>query len=454
MKRLIIGAATLGLLGMASAGVALTTRAALEAKAEDVEKTTFYCVGEGFTYAHSWHADGETSTNSTEWPGETMTKVSDGLYKIDIDLSKKNRIIFNDGSGNQTGDLTLDSNFLYYQKGLGGIWSETLTPSAGYYLVGDFSNWGMAAANVMEFDADASIAYIRNKTISNSGAGNIKLKAIYNSGSSVTWYEPSNSKYHDLSIPGAGNVWNSGNDLGIYFGSAGSITADIAANISDGSAYYHFAQAATPMITIGDKAVAMSNYIQNFDEYSAVVSDVVAGSALSIEGKEVEPNSLPSNNLTEDKKVKVGGDVTVYYNKFERTTWVTGYSAGTTVIQNFCDSLLALGCDATSEQLAALDWDGEGVKAAMNGATVSLGDDKTYTDWGNVVNEAATRYANLVSNGLSPVEGVTLAAGAIPAGNFETTTLDYVTPAVIIASFTTMTALIGTFFLLRRKHQN
>ena len=59
-------------------------------------------------------------TNNT-WPGESMTKVSGTIYKITVDSSYEN-IIFNNGSGTQTGNLTIPGNNQIYSYS-SGSWS-------------------------------------------------------------------------------------------------------------------------------------------------------------------------------------------------------------------------------------------------------------------------------------------------------------------------------------------
>lgn len=54
-----------------------------------------------------------TGGTNNSWPGESMTKVSGTIYKITIDSGYEN-IIFNNGSGTQTGNLTIPGNNQIY----------------------------------------------------------------------------------------------------------------------------------------------------------------------------------------------------------------------------------------------------------------------------------------------------------------------------------------------------
>lgn len=55
-----------------------------------------------------------TGGTNNSWPGESMTKVSGTIYKITVDSSYEN-IIFNNGSGTQTGNLTIPGNNQIYK---------------------------------------------------------------------------------------------------------------------------------------------------------------------------------------------------------------------------------------------------------------------------------------------------------------------------------------------------
>lgn len=81
----------------------------------------------GTIYAYAWSSSDSTILGS--WPGTAMTGLGDGLYYIPVRADAVN-IIFNNGSGSQTGDLTIptDGKNLY----TGSTWSvyATYTVSA------------------------------------------------------------------------------------------------------------------------------------------------------------------------------------------------------------------------------------------------------------------------------------------------------------------------------------
>lgn len=66
---------------------------------------TVYLKKSGWTtaYCYMWNGSGETKNH--EWPGEQMTKVSDGIFSYTQTGTYAN-IIFNNGSGTQTSDMT------------------------------------------------------------------------------------------------------------------------------------------------------------------------------------------------------------------------------------------------------------------------------------------------------------------------------------------------------------
>lgn len=82
--------------------------------------TVYVRVNNGWTNLHCYMwTDG--SGNNKAWPGEAMTKVEDDVYAYTLTGDFKN-IIFNNGSGSQTGDLTYAGNGQIYDLSK-GTWS-------------------------------------------------------------------------------------------------------------------------------------------------------------------------------------------------------------------------------------------------------------------------------------------------------------------------------------------
>ena len=63
--------------------------------------------GWGTVYCHYW-----SSTSGSVWPGDQMTSLGNGVFSISIDSSYTG-IVFNNGNGTQTGNLTLNFGQIY-----------------------------------------------------------------------------------------------------------------------------------------------------------------------------------------------------------------------------------------------------------------------------------------------------------------------------------------------------
>ena len=210
-------------------------------------------------------------------------------------------------------------------------------------------------------------------------------------------------------------------------------------------------------LTIGENTTFMIPH--GSDKVYASMS-VLAGSAVTLKADEdssaygVTAETLASNNLTSSSAIKVAGTVDIYVAKDGWTTWVSGYAPASTKLQDFCDAILNLNCDATD--LTSCGWSGLSVsdKLAFNNATVKLGNDKTYADYGNVVNEAATRYALLVAKGATPLDGVTISASSeialVPANNSQNNISTFI---IVLASAAVLVTIGAFYFAKRRKEE-
>ena len=101
MKKIIRMISALLVLVLVVGMIPVTARAA--------ETTIYFRNTENWSkvYAYAW-SDGDSQMLGS-WPGSLMTDGGDGLYSISVPDGAKN-IIFNDGSGVQTGDLTIPTN--------------------------------------------------------------------------------------------------------------------------------------------------------------------------------------------------------------------------------------------------------------------------------------------------------------------------------------------------------
>ena len=208
------------------------------------------------------------------------------------------------------------------------------------------------------------------------------------------------------------------------------------------------------VLTVGETSTFMIPHSSG--EVKRTVT-AAAGDLVSLKSDEataagtLNPQTKASNNIGSDYKIKVSGEVDLYVAKDGWSTWVSGYAPASTELQDFCDALLALDC--STKDLSGLDWAGldDADKLAFNEAQVKLGDDVTPADFGSVVNEAATRYALLVSKGATPIEGVTLVEAPSPA-YFSQLVSDNSFIAIIVVVAAIAATGVGLFFMLKKKH--
>ncbi len=240
------------------------------------------------------------------------------------------------------------------------------------------------------------------------------------------------------------NRWNQTNNLanhtGIYKPFARS------AKTVDGAWEY--------VLTVGETTTYMVPHTSSEVKRTITAS---AGDLVSLKSDEataagtLNPNSKPSNNLNLDKTLKVGGEVEIFVTREGWSTWASGYAPADTKLQDFCDAILQLDCSAKDLGLED-EWAdlGETNQAAFNAAQVKLGDGVTPAQFGNVVNEAATRYVLLVNKGATPISGITVHGFAGSTAINPTVTNTSFVVVVIVAS-TVAVIGAGLFFLLKRK---
>lgn len=89
-------------------------------------------------YAYGWGGAAVTAG----WPGNEMTAVADhaGWFSIDFKGGVPANIIFNNNSGDQTGDLTVDPDNLYYNNGWVNNFEGEIVITNDFYLVGWINN--------------------------------------------------------------------------------------------------------------------------------------------------------------------------------------------------------------------------------------------------------------------------------------------------------------------------
>ena len=116
--------------------------------------------GWGTVYCHSW-----SDSSGTTWPGTQMTNLGNGVYSIDIDSSHTG-VVFNNGSGTQTGDLTPNFGQIFdngtnswsaYDGGNGGGNSGgDVVVSGDYVYFTDNAGWGTVYCHTWNLVGDTN----------------------------------------------------------------------------------------------------------------------------------------------------------------------------------------------------------------------------------------------------------------------------------------------------------
>ncbi|MBR2109114.1 MAG: starch-binding protein [Ruminococcus sp.] len=163
-----------------------------------------------FVNSDNWSkVNGYAWTNGGEmaWPGTAATLVDSANKVYSYDAGSYTKVIFNDGSGNQTSDLTIDAAKPYYQPKT-GLWyatkDEAITAAGSavsyeWYVCGTLggNNWTLKQANMgMTKQTDGSYT----KVFENVDAGSYKYKV--NNGTWDTAY-PSSDKTVTVATSGS-----------------------------------------------------------------------------------------------------------------------------------------------------------------------------------------------------------------------------------------------------------
>lgn len=143
-------------------------------------KTLYYMNtnGWGSVYAYTWTS---STKYSDDWPGTSMDKLSNvkhNVYKITVDAEAEN-IIFSDGNGAQTGEITIPSSSnMIYNNGTWSEYSETVVEDKFEYDAKIDSSFpdSMYLASCSYYD------YLDDQELSTQW-GNVKT-----AGNSATWY--------------------------------------------------------------------------------------------------------------------------------------------------------------------------------------------------------------------------------------------------------------------------
>lgn len=192
-KHRILGVLLSALLVVTSCCFAFVSASAEEITDKDLTETaaagdSVYCQndkGWDKVYCYMWDTKNGNANNKS-WPGVLMTDMGDGLWSYEVP-GTHNMIIFNNGSGTQTGDMTFPGNNALYNNST-GEW-DTYDPSP---LVVSSLKTDVASPqyNDTEITISATGKSLTNATIyyrfSVSGAANAVL-SDYSTASTCKW---------------------------------------------------------------------------------------------------------------------------------------------------------------------------------------------------------------------------------------------------------------------------
>lgn len=153
----------------------------------------------GSVYVYAWSG----SSSNAEWPGELMTKESSGWYGATVNYSN---VIFNDGSSNQTGDLTAqDGYFLPESKSAGKVSGTWYTSKPSNTTVGGGSNNDKEEEPEPDYpdepepDYPDEPAYLSAPTLTSASYSETTGKI------SLSWSSVSNCSYYEIYYSTTGN---------------------------------------------------------------------------------------------------------------------------------------------------------------------------------------------------------------------------------------------------------
>lgn len=119
-----------------------------------------------------------------------------------------------------------------------------------------------------------------------------------------------------------------------------------------------------------------------------------------------------SNNFY-NQNVKVGGHLLVTLQTVNYFVQITGYHQESHMLNVFCEVMLR-NCtyNAYNDAKSTAQYLSDQDKAAFNSATIVQGNNVSYSQYGNIINEAATRYLVYLNKGYDPIDGITISNNA------------------------------------------
>ena len=320
-----------------------------------------------------------------------------------------------------------------------------------YYLTGSFNGWSTNPAECVPFVYNNASEV---KILGQEFTGNNTF-SVFTSANTTIWDNPV-VESRGINVYTISQTVQGGSKTvaGIHYNNAAN-TFNLYFNYSLNKFYVDFAY----KLTVGEKSVWMEGH--NESEHAGTISGVSAGDAVSVTafdktGGTLNIGNKHSNNINSSKQLKVGGTVTLYLNRNNWDTWVSGYSgSGADGLQDFCDSLLrntpdcaVPAVDSDVYEWISGDWDSVSAsgKSEFLGATPNYGMGKQYS---SVVVEARTRYGYLLDLGMVDFTGSLGSARNV--SQYETASSDngLATIAIVVTAATLLGA--GVFFIARKR---
>ena len=154
----------------------------------------------------------DSNTQMTAWPGVEMKKVDGNIYGVTIPADAK-YIIFTNGSGSQTSDITLQGLYKLYDN---GNWSDygnitedpTPAPTKNYVYFKNTSNWSTVKAYYWS-DSNTKMTTWPGIAMTNMGNGIYRIELPADA-QYIIFTNGSGSQTSDITLQGMNKIYNNG----------------------------------------------------------------------------------------------------------------------------------------------------------------------------------------------------------------------------------------------------
>lgn len=162
-------------------------------------------------YAYYWS---DSNKQMTSWPGVQMSEVASGVYGTTIPEDAQ-YIIFTNGSGTQTADLTLPGLYKLYNNGNWSNYgsasgdSSTTDPVGNYIYFKNTSNWSKVYAYYWS-DSNTKMTTWPGEAMTSVGNGVYSIE-LPEDAQYIIFTNGSGSQTGDLTLQGMNKIYNNGN---------------------------------------------------------------------------------------------------------------------------------------------------------------------------------------------------------------------------------------------------